>query len=1136
MKNKLTLSTVLAFAIGATAFAQSSKTGIKTTSNLKNWLQLKQTGANFYDVQKSFYSNPENVGIRGGNEGEDEEKDNAGWELFKRWEYFAAPRVYPSGDVSQLSETHVNYQAYLNAQKLKPISTLSTLSTNTWSYLGPNSEPTTGGVGRVNVMAYDASTSTLWAGAPDGGLWKSTNNGTTWATTTDLFTDLGVTDIAIDPTSSGKTIYVATGDRDGAGGAANHVYAYGLMKTTDGGITWIQLPGTGFAISQNALMSRVLIDPSNTQNIYLSGNFGLLKSTNGGTSWSPVASLNGDYVIDMAFKPGLSSTIYATTYDIGSGSAFYISTNSGASFTQVTSGLPAPTAVIRMSIAVSAANAAYVYVLAADVNNNGLYGVYQSTNSGTSFTQKHGSSSPNLLGFNQNGSDAGVGQGFYTLSIAANPTNANEIIVGGVNVWKSTNGGTSWGANCIAYWAAANPSSGYVHADIHHILYINGTSAYIGCDGGVFETTNDCTTWSDLSNNMQIGQMYGLGMSTTNANKILSGWQDNGTNLMASTSNWNESMGGDGMKCFIDHSNDNVMYGEQYQGSFNVTTNGGASWNSIGPPASENTAWATPWKQDPNVANTIYGGMTNLYKSTNQGTSWSQIGTQPDGSNYINEFAIAPSNSNVIYVVKNTGVYKTTNGGGSWATINSGLPTGSAAASYVAICPTNANIAYVTFSGYSSGNKIFVTSNGGTSWTNYSTGLPNLPANCITYQKNAHGAVYAGMDVGVYYRDSTLGSWQPYNTGLPNVIVSQMEIYYGTGMIRASTFGRGIWEIPVNNPGSNPPAANFVGTPTTICPGTTVNFTDLSGYNPTSWSWTFSGGTPGTSTVQNPSVIYNTAGSYNATLTATNSNGSNAMTKTAYINVSGPQALPLSEGFEGATFPPANWGLNAYPFEWQHNTTVGHNSTKCAEFDNTDTNAVGTRSYMLTPKYNFASLSSAKLFFDVAYTPYDKHYSDSLAVYISKDCGQTYTQLYLKGGLTLSTTGAYDSTGAFVPTNTQWRTDTISLNAYVGQPSILIKFENRPGYGQALYLDNVNITGVNASAPPTASYTATSSPVCKGSSITYTSTSSGGPTSYSWIFQSGTPGTSSTASQVVTYNTAGTYTVSLTATNSNGSN
>jgi PKD repeat protein len=475
-----------------------------------------------------------------------------------------------------------------------------------------------------------------------------------------------------------------------------------------------------------------------------------------------------------------------------------------------------------------------------------------------------------------------------------NPTNASEVMVGGVNVWKSSDGGSTWGSSAITYWAASHTATNYVHADIHHIYYQNGTTVLIGCDGGIFKTTNTGTSWSDICTNLQISQPYSLGMSTTNAAKVLSGWQDNGTNLMTTTTAWTSTLGGDGMKCFVDRTNDNVLYGEQYNGNFNRSTNGGTGWTTLGPPnSSETTAWATPWKQDPVTANTIYGGMTNLYKSTNQGTSWTVMGTMPDAADYINEFAIAPSNPQVIYVVKNGGVFKTVNGGSAWTTITGTIPS-TLAATYVAVCPTNPNIAYVTVSGYTAGSKVYVTADGGTTWTNYSTGLPNLPANCITYSPNAHGAVYIGMDVGVYYRDSTLSTWQAYNTGLPNAIVMQMEIYAATGKLRAATFGRGIWEVPLYVPSAGTaPTATFSASSTSICAGASVNFTDNSTGTPTAWSWSFPGGTPATSAVQNPSgIVFATAGSYTVSLTASNASGNNSHTQV--ITVSGKPVVTSS--------------------------------------------------------------------------------------------------------------------------------------------------------------------------------------------------------------------------------------------------
>jgi len=864
-------------AIAVLVFNGLSRAQVAPGSDWKRLMQNPQ--ASLYDIQKAFYESADNPFGKGAEDRsikkEENEEEGGGWDLFKRYEYFASPRCYPSGNRALMSQTHDNYQQYVQS-RLRQRSTLPSAASNSWSYFSPNGIPSGAGAGRVNCIAVDpANSNNLWLGAPDGGLWSSTNGGTSWSTNTDLFTDLGVSDIAICPGNS-QIIFVATGDKDGYNtGGSSHVFTYGVMKSTNGGTTWSNVYSR--AVSGMDMMSRILIDPSNTQNIYASGSFGIVKSTDGGTTWNSILS-NGDYIWSMEFNPGSSSTIYAA------GTGFYLSTNSGSTWSTITSGLPAASSTFRLSIAVTAANSAYVYVLSADQAGSAINGVYRSTTSGTAFTQQWANTSLNLMGFNKNGSDAGAGQSFYTNTIGVNPTNANEVMVGGVNIWKSTNGGTSWGTSSITYWAANHTATNYVHADIHHILYMNGTTVLVGCDGGIFKSTNDGTAWTDICSNLQIGQVYGIGMSTTNATKVLSGWQDNGTNLQTTTTAWTGALGGDGMKCFVDYSNDNTMYGEQYNASFNVTTNGGTSWSANSIPGSESTAWATPWKQDPTTAGIIYGGETNLYKSTNKGTSWTVMGTMPDASDYINEFAIAPSNSQVIYVVKNGGVFKTANGGTSWSTLT-GLPT-TDAPTYVAVCPTNPNLVYVTFSGYTSGSKIYMSSNGGTSWTNYSTGLPNIPANCITYQKGSHGGLYAGMDVGVYYIDSTLTSWQPYNTGLPDVIVTQIEIFYSTNVIRASTYGRGIWQIPVYPvTASVAPVASFTASTTSVCAGSPVNFTDNSTNSPTSWAWTFTGGTPASSAIQNPTgIVYASAGSYTVTLKATNGAGNNTTSQVIVVN------------------------------------------------------------------------------------------------------------------------------------------------------------------------------------------------------------------------------------------------------------
>src|SRR5574343_2782 len=344
---------------------------------------------------------------------------------------------------------------------------------------------------------------------------------------------------------------------------------------------------------------------------------------------------------------------------------------------------------------------------------------------------------------------------------------------------------------------------------------------------------------------------------------------------------------------------------------------------------------------------------------------------------------------------------------------------------------------------------------------------------------------------------------------------------------------------------ATPPVANFSGTPLIICAGSTVTFTDLS-TNATSWSWNFgAGATPATSTAQNPTVTFNTAGTNTITLTATNAFGSDVETKTNYITVlsSTGVALPISEGFTAATFVPVNWSLvnaNASPTTWVRTTLAGNTPTtgNSMMFDNSSYSE-GDDDEVRLPGASFSGLSSAQLQFDVAYAAYNATIFDGLQVLVSTDCGLTFTSVYNKTGATVAAGNlptAAATTAAFTPTAAQWRTETVNLTAYIGNPKVIVAFRNLSNYGNRLFVDNINLTGVVAATPPTASFTGSPTTVCTGQTVTFTNTSTGAPTSYAWTFTGGTPATSTAANPTVTYASAGTYTVALTATNANGSN
>jgi GH25 family lysozyme M1 (1,4-beta-N-acetylmuramidase) len=309
-------------------------------------------------------------------------------------------------------------------------------------------------------------------------------------------------------------------------------------------------------------------------------------------------------------------------------------------------------------------------------------------------------------------------------------------------------------------------------------------------------------------------------------------------------------------------------------------------------------------------------------------------------------------------------------------------------------------------------------------------------------------------------------SWVGTVPGISAPAACDMDVFHGT----MNQFNTLI--------GCNAVLADFTANVKSVCPGSSVTFTDKSTSTGTisAWNWTFAGGTPNQSSVQNPVIVYNTPGIYSVKEVVTSSVGKDSVTYTGYINVSASGSLPMMEGFQSAVFPPAGWYQNlpiASDSMWQWCTYTGKNSTQSMFFSancGQVANISGERQQIHTPNYNFSVAPKPRMWFDVAYEPSKvPTYSDTLAVYYSTDCGGTWNSLYSKGGMTLcttgSTTGAGTDTagshgkGCFVPPNaTAWRTDSINLSAIIGQPAVMFSFEVRSGWGNIVYLDNINIT------------------------------------------------------------------------------
>lgn len=712
-----------------------------------------------------------------------------GHTVYRRWEWFRESRVMPDGSFPPANINAMEWAKYRSQHPQK-----DELSAANWTSLGPNSSFSGyNGIGRINCIAVDPTNpNTLWVGTPAGGLWKSTNGGASWSTNTDNFTVLGVTAVIIDPIHP-NIMYMGTGD-----GFSSDTRSVGVLKSTDGGATW-NPTGLSWTVTNGIYIRYMAIHPASPNVIIVAASNGLYQTANGGDSWTKIAT---DDFYDVKFKPGDPNIVYAA-----SDNRIYKSTNAGTTFTIAFT----LTSSDRLAIAVTPANPELLAVVSSSSSSSNfgaLKWFYVSTNSGATFNIK--STSPNILGSAPDGSSE-KGQGWYDLCIAVSPTNPNLMFVGGVNMWKSEDGGVTW--TLLTHWRGSDAPPGVpvVHADKHCLLW-SGNTLLQGCDGGIYKTTNNGASWTDISSNLAISQMYRLGVSQSDS-KVLCGLQDNGTKLRGNTGAWTDNIGGDGMECFIHPGNSNIMYGEFQYGEIRRSINGGASWSNIhnNLPGEFEGAWITPYLMDPNSPNTIYVGYNDIYKSTNQGNSWTAISTGLSATNKLRFIVVAPTNSQVIYASDGYAVWKTTDGGANWNAVNGNLPN--SLITYLSVHPENADQVFVTFGGYTSGRKVYRSTSGGTTWTNISGTLPNLPANCVLVQPNSNGVLYAGMDVGVYRLEPGAQDWALFNSGLPNVPVTELEIRRNTNKILASTYGRGLWESelqPLTNPCEAP--ANLAAT------------------------------------------------------------------------------------------------------------------------------------------------------------------------------------------------------------------------------------------------------------------------------------------------------------------------------------
>jgi PKD repeat protein/photosystem II stability/assembly factor-like uncharacterized protein len=878
MRLKLTAFLILVLPLSIRLSGQSVTTN--DTAQYPYWVDMmQQPRANFAAVQRAFNLYWENRKITKG----------SGWKPFKRWEYYWQDRLDSNGNLPAADDVWKAYFRIKDENTGNPLEQKfeSDLqykgNEGNWKPLGPGLLPQNNvtvqpnGLGRIAAIApHPTDSNIIYAGSPAGGFWISKDNGQTWRTTTDSLPTLGVSAIAVNP-SNPNIIYIGTGDRDNSDS-----YAYGVLKSTDGGETWFS-SNNGMG---NQTVGKIIIDPTTPSNLLAATSLGVYISTNAGNTWTK-KSITGNFK-DIVYKPGDYNTVYATE-----GGNFYLSTNGGSTFSKITSGLSGGQ---RGVIGVSANAPDYVYFLL--TSGNVYKGMYLSTNSGTSFSAR--STTPNIMGYEADGSGT-TGQAWYDLCIAVDPNDINTVYAGGVNIFKSTDGGVNWLIN--AHWTGN--SSVPVHADQHIMAYSPVTkNLYVGNDGGIYYTNTKGTTWTDISSGIAVAQVYRMGQATQQRKLIINGYQDNGT-AYYNNGLWSTIRGGDGMDCIVDYSDPSVLISSLYYGDFDRYKNGKSEGTFAAKGKrgiTESGGWVTPIVQHNTNPSAYFVGYNNIWRTTNakddiKSVSWTKISDNLGGSNSaeIRVIEQCANKPDVLYLARSD--YKffrsddinATNP--TYTDLTTKLPLFQAM-SCIETTPANANKVYVGI-----GKKIFRSDNKGASWTDITANLPVLKINTIVIDTSSNlEEIYVGTDAGIYYKNQTLTNWVYFNAGLPlSVNVNELEIYYNpqnpsNAKLRAATYGRGMWESDLYKNGTEKPVAHFTSTKTEACIKSVLSFEDNTGNIPTQLKWQFSPNTVTyvnntTDTSQDISVRFNASGNYTISLIASNANGTDTFVQTGAVYV-----------------------------------------------------------------------------------------------------------------------------------------------------------------------------------------------------------------------------------------------------------
>ena len=755
-----------------------------------------------------------------------------------------------------------------------------------WENLGPGN---IGGRVRSLVINPEDENIVYTAGVA-GGVWKSDDAGESWAPLDDMLPNLAVTTLVMDPNDP-DTLYAGTGE---GFFNADAVRGDGIFVTTDAGETWNPVDFTA-GNTDFAFVNKLAISPNDSNTLYAATSTGIFRTQDAGDSWSLVHDGSDVRVgcTDLSVRNDLQTDTIVASCGSFDPSRIVHSTDGGDTFEVV---LQEPE-MGRSTIAIAPSDQSIIYVLNAtnqsttnNVGSLGLNAVYRSDDGGATWATQYNVDddtfivgndvlpplaagqtqfvvpvNPNDvgfsiltnplsyllptcgLGFQGNGP---ANQGWYDNIIQVDPVNPDIVWAGGIDIFRSSDAGQSWGIT--SGWYLPTDNTQYAHADNHIFTFtpgydgVDNQSIYVGNDGGIQRVANATSgrtltpqeycalglqfgfglapeifglttfapddtliAWENLNSNLQITQYYN-GTAFPGGETYFGGTQDNGTILgtdAAGTDNWIEIQGGDGGYVAVDPTNTDVLFAEFTRLSLTRSNDGGQSFadatNGI---TGGGFPFITTFKMDANNPQRLWILGSAIWRTDDQADNWVQASANLPLSNLGENgraIAIAPTNSNRVIVGSNAGfIYRNDDAGNADATTvwESSEDLGGFISS-VAFDPQDENIAYATSSTFGQ-NHIFRSTDAGATWTAIDNlgepnGIPDIPVHSIVVDPEDSRRLFVGTDLGVFVSIDTGANWMVENGGFANTPTETLEFEGRT--LFAFTHGRSAYRVRLND-------------------------------------------------------------------------------------------------------------------------------------------------------------------------------------------------------------------------------------------------------------------------------------------------------------------------------------------------